>query len=342
MRQVSLADRTAFNTAFFLEHLFPNSQRLKTRKANVRARIIDHVRRGGKGKVIEVDRRKDLAPEEFRRNYLDKGIPVVLDQGAANWPCVREWSFDAFKSRFGKANVKLVHREGLSDDDFFDEQVEFWEEMNFGEFLDQAERGTSRKYMRFAPLFEQFPELLTGLDPGFLKRNFGSTLGATYQLFIGGAGTTTMLHNAMTPFFFVNVCGVKRWSLAPCNYVAVLNPRPDGWNYNHSDVKLDFSNADEFPGCDCIDRWVATTNPGDVLFNPSWMWHGVQNDSATIGIRCGVLHPKSMITESFAMTFIRFFGARNPSMPKALYYALFKNNGPQRGDMLETGKIFRL
>src|SRR5689334_2068283 len=112
MRQVSLVKRTAFNTAFFLEHLFPNSQRVNARKADVRARIIDHVRRGGTGRVIEVDRRKDLTPEEFRREFLGKGIPVVLDQGAAaNWPCVREWSFDAFKSRFGSANIKLVHRE---------------------------------------------------------------------------------------------------------------------------------------------------------------------------------------------------------------------------------------
>ena len=64
MRQVSLAKRTAFSTAFFLEHLFPNSQRVKARKADVRARIIDHVRRGGTGRVIEVDRRKDLTPED--------------------------------------------------------------------------------------------------------------------------------------------------------------------------------------------------------------------------------------------------------------------------------------
>jgi len=338
MRDVPPHERAAFSVLFFLEHWFPRSERLRQRKEAVRVRIVDHVRRGGKGKVLAVDRRRDLSPRDFRAQYLRRGLPVVLEGAGRGWRCTREWSFDNFRRRFGPETIKLVQRKGVAPDDEVIDGREFSEEIVFSEFLDQVLEG-GRKYMRFSPLLEQFPELLNDFDQGFLRSMPGNNWGTTYQLFIGARGTYTPLHNAITPFFFVNICGTKRWQFMPGTYLAVLDPPAEGVTYNHSAADLGMSNLDRYPGFDCIDRMEAVMQPGDILFNPSWMWHCVQNESPTIGVRCGFVYPPGMLRESLTCTSIRAF-AGNPSMLKTAWYSFVKTDLPNRDSLLVTPKVF--
>lgn len=338
MRDVSLRQRGMFSALFFLQHWLPRSERLRRRKEAVRQRIVEHVRRGGTGKVLVVDRRKDLTPREFRSQYLSRGIPVVLEGAGRDWKCTREWSFDNFRRRFGPETIKLVQRKGVAPDDEVIDGREFSEEVIFSEFLDQV-LNLGRKYMRFSPLLERFPELLNDFDQHFLRGMPGNSWGTTYQLFIGGPGTFTPLHNAITPFFFVNICGTKRWQFMPGTYLAVLDPPAEGLTYNHSAADLGLSNLDRYPGFDCIDRMEAVMQPGDILYNPSWMWHCVQNEAPTIGVRCGFVYPPGMLRESMTLTFIRAF-AGNPSMLKTAWYSFIRTDLPERDSLLVTPKVF--
>ena len=167
----------------------------------------------------------------------------------------------------------------------------------------------------------------------------GNNWGTTYQLFIGGAGTFTPLHNAITPFFFVNICGVKRWQFIPNTYLGVLDPSPDGLTYNWTSADLGMSNLDRYPGFDCVDRMEAETRPGDILYNPSWMWHCVQNASPIIGVRCGFVYPFGMLRESVTLTSVRAF-AGNPSMLKTAWYSFVKTNLPERETLLVTPRVY--
>lgn len=336
MRQIPFEDRGKFNLMFFLEHYFPKSDLIRGIKATTRDRIVERVQSGGKGRVIQVERVKTLSPEDFHANYLSKGIPVLIEGGAADWPLMKRWSFESFRERFGHETIKLVQRKGLSDDDFVDER-EFSEEIGFGEFLDQV-LDHGRKYMRFSPLLEKFPELFEDFDHAFFKRMVHNPWGTSFQLFIGAKGTFTPLHNAITPFFFLNVSGIKRWALIPSHYLAVLNPAADGFGYNHSEADLEFTNVEGFPGIDCIDRMEAVMSPGDLLYVPSWMWHCVQNETPTIGVRCGFMYPQGMVAESVTLAAIRLFAARHPTTLEWIYYSLFKTNLPERERLLLTPK----
>jgi hypothetical protein len=338
-RRIPFRYRAVFNSGFLLEHYFPKSRRIQRMKEWSRSRVVEHLRRMGPGTVSAVDRRTELSPAEFRRRYLSKGIPVVIEKGAVGWPLAR-WSFDYFKQRYGNETIKLVQRKGVAPDEEVVNGKEYSEEIQFDAFLDQIESGGG-KYMRFSPLLEKFPELLDDFDHDFFRRMSGNNYGRTYQLFMGGSDTFTPLHNAMTGFFFVNVCGVKRWELISNQYLAVLNPSADGFGYNHSRAKADMSNVDEFPGLECIDRTQVVMQPGDVLFLPSWRWHSVKNDSPTIGIRCGFIYPRGMLAEAFTLSFVRLFAARNPSTFEALYYSLFKSNLPERDKWLLTAQVIR-
>jgi lysine-specific demethylase 8 len=317
----------------------PRHDSIKARRDAVRLRIAERLRAQGPARIIQVERRKAISPAEFRQHFLRKGIPVVIENAAEHWACSREWTFDKLKHRYGNEMIKLVQTKGLSDDDFVDTN-EFWEEFRFGDFLDQVLSG-GMKYMRFSPLLERFPDLLNDFDQTFLQGMPDRSYGTTYQLFIGGRGTFTPLHNAMTPFFFVNVCGVKRWALIPNHYLATLNPSPDGFAYNHSDAEVGNPRNDAFPGFEAADRLEATLQPGDILYLPSWMWHSVENESPTIGVRCGFMYPRNMIAESFTLAFIRFFAAQNPSMFEIVYHTVVKSKHYERDRWLITPKVFR-
>ena len=340
MHRIPLRERATFDALFLLEHYFPNSQRIRDRKAASRRRATEHLRRHGAGEVHTVERLKEITPRDFRRRYLAKGVPVVIENGARNWPLATRWSFEQFRERYGEEDIKLVQRKGVAADHEIISGREFSEEIKFNDFLDQVLNGGT-KYMRFSPLLEKFPELLDDFDHDFFKHMCGNRFGLTYQLFMGATGTFTPLHNAMTGFFFVNVSGVKRWALIPNHYLPVLNPDADGFGYNHSKAEADLSNVADFPGVECIDRMEAVMQPGDVLYLPSWMWHSVKNEAPTIGVRCGFVYPQGMLREAFTLSFIRLFAARNPSTLQALYHVFFKSDLPERDQWLLTAKLIR-
>src|SRR5207247_1007820 len=138
MRRIPAKELAAFRALFLVNHLFPKSGAIKGWKDGLRGRIAEHLRRGGPGKVIAVDRVRDISPEDFRKRYLSLARPVVFEKAAARWPCGKNWSFEGFKRRFGGEMIKLVNRRGLANDDEVPyDAPEFTEEIRFGEFLDQ-------------------------------------------------------------------------------------------------------------------------------------------------------------------------------------------------------------
>lgn len=340
MNTIPLSDRASFNLAFLLEHYFPTRPWVTRRKELARQRAAQALSKQHRGTMTPVERVSSVSPAEFRKRYLSRGVPVIIENGCRTWPLASRWSFDQFRARYGSEMIKLVQHKGVAADHEVIEGREFSEEIQLGALIDQLLAGGG-KYMRFSPLLEKFPELLDDFDHAFFKQMTGNNWGITYQLFMGGPGTFTPLHNAITPFFFVNVCGVKRWELIPNHYLPVLYPDADGFGYNHSKVQSDLSNLADYPGFDHVDRLDVVMQPGDILFLPPWMWHSVKNDSPTIGIRCGFISPRSMLAEAFTLSFIRLFAARNPSTLESLYYVFFEKNLPQRDRRLLAAKLIR-
>ncbi len=339
MRRVPASERGAFAMWFLLSHYFPENRLVKARQLAVRQRVAAHVRRAGRGRVIQVQRVESLSPEQFRRQYLFSGTPVIISRAAIDWPCTKNWSFDGFSKLYGDLAIKLVNQKGLCDDEPIDGQ-EFSEELPLRDFLAQVTTG-GMKYMRFSPLLEMIPELLKDFDQKYLKEMPGPLgLGTTFQAFIGGAGTFTPLHNSPTPFFFVNAMGVKRWAFVPNEYLAVLNPPPEGRGYNYSTADLNNPDDPAHPGFESVDRLEAVLEPGDVLYVPSWMWHCVQNESPTIGVRCGFLYPGGMLTESQTLFLARVFAGKNPTFLQGILNTL-RGDLPSRETGLLAPKIFR-
>jgi hypothetical protein len=327
MKSVPLELRANFNALYVLQQYFPKHEAIAQRKDAVRRRIGEHLARQGAGRTLSVERIANLPRAEFRRRFLRTGIPVVLAGAAAEWRCSKEWSFESFKRRFGTERIKIVEREGTTETNL-NGRSEVAEDVLFGDLLDGISAGNGR-YLRFSPLLEKFPELLNDIDQDFLQTMASGSLGVSYLLFIGSQGTGTPLHNEMTPLLIVNVSGVKRWTLVPNTYLAILDPTAHGLGYNHSEADLAKMDVDRFPGLASIDRMEAVMQPGDVLFVPAWAWHSVRNDSPHIGVRCGLIHPTSMVGTSVTLAWIRMFAARDPSISEVLYKVAFKKYVPE-------------
>jgi hypothetical protein len=321
-------DRLAFNGLWFAEHMLgakamanPFVHRLVggARRA-VRRRVARHLARRGEGKVLSIDERDHLTPEEFGEQYLKRARPVVLRGAAAKWECVQKWSPAWFADNYGDDRVVVVH---LEKDWNQDHDVE---ETNLRSVIHDMGNGRMR-YARFLPLFKRHPELFEHFDrkslSGFVGRPVklwgqdGSGIPLRSQLFIGERNTTTSLHCAMTNNLFVQVYGRKKWILIPPSYNAVVNPpvtRAPGYFAAYLNP---LDPGEGFEMFRHIDRYELTLEPGDLFYNPPFYWHHVSNPTDSIGIGIRWYWKVSARASCWTQNRLSFM-ATNPTMEEHL------------------------
>jgi hypothetical protein len=254
------------------------------RKKAFRAKLLDELIKSGKGKSIPIDRRKNLSLEEFKREYRNKGIPVVLEGAANEWACVKNWSFEYFKKLHGDDVIALTNYQ-LKD---------IYETTTLGEVIDNIRSGGG-KYYRFYPLLIRHPEHIKDFDyPWLLKRKNPLTWFEAWQVFMGGKRAITPIHSENQCNLFVQAYGEKKWIIYPVYYTMVLNPAPARHMYRNPDMKseknpFNFFSPDFniYPEYQYINWFEADLKPGDILFNPCFSWHTVENttDSISMGYR---------------------------------------------------------
>lgn len=266
------------------------------------------LKKSGKGEVIEIERVKDISLQDFKKKYLNKGIPVIIEGLALDWNCVKNWSIDYFKELHGNDNVTIVANDA-SEAPF--------EILKLSEVLDNIQSGGS-KYYRFYPLLKEHPEHIKDFNYTWLrkaKNRFG--FWEQFQVFIGGKGTSTPVHNAMASNLFVQANGVKEWFLYPPWASIIIDPEP-GINFHRGapfktpQGPFDPFNPNYAPPYTLykyIDKIKATLKPGDVLYNPPHWWHCVQNPTNSIGIGYRWISPLASFKSAPWYTFLDMIDA---------------------------------
>lgn len=233
------------------------------------------------GPVIPIEKRKDLSPEEFRRVYLRRGVPVVFQGAARHWNCVHNWSLDWLSETYGDDTIHLIDAapQNILDIEYASAET------TLGSMLEALREDPIKNYSRFNRLLYEHPELKADLDLKWLKacRNHFAS-GQTLQVFIGGAGSKTHLHAAAEHNLFTQVFGRKHWILYPPSYDGVLRPPVHRTPYFHSPFDPENPDWEHFPELQSLPRWECTLEAGDILFNPPSWWHYVSNPTDSIGI----------------------------------------------------------
>lgn len=110
------------------------------------------------------------------------------------------------------------------------------------------------------------------------------------QLFMGYKGMGSDVHAAMGCNMFRQIVGSKKWWLITMKETALVYPslNPNGFSA-HTKTAVGKGNDKQSPWLKKIERWEVTLNPGDVLLNPPWVWHGIVNtEGGENGLSIGV------------------------------------------------------
>jgi hypothetical protein len=230
---------------------------------------------GGAQAPRQLDRRRDLGIDEFRERYQKAGIPVVLEGAAREWPCCRKWTLPKIAEECGNDLLPIDHAF-----------------RKLSPVLRAIHEGR-KTYLRFYSLVQRHPEYLKDLDLPWLlsRRNPERSIDQGFQTFIGNTQSPpTALHNANDGNLFVQVTGVKHWRLYDSKDTFAIDPGPVQGEYRtqrHDRPAFDpfAPDYERFPIFKYIGGYETTLEPGDVLWNPPYVWHAVRNlTNPTIGI----------------------------------------------------------
>ncbi len=241
------------------------------------------LKKGPKGQLFEVERRSDITIEEFKKEYLKKRLPFILEGAAAEWASVKKWSLEYLKAEHGSDEIVLVNQQDVENGH---------EELTLSELIDGINDGLAR-YYRFYPLIQRHPERLHDFDYKWMQKlRQKRVVFDAFQVFIGPDKSYTPLHNANAGNLFTQVYGEKEWRLYPNHYMPVMDPGPVQSNYRTAPIRKGHGPFNPFEAdystpyhlFEYLDSYSAKLKPGDVLFNPPYWWHAVENTGHTIGV----------------------------------------------------------
>ena len=221
----------------------------------------------------QIDRRSNLSYEAFIREYVKKKRPVIITDGAKDWPAVKTWNLQYFRDRLG--DVALPGKSKLVRD-MIDEMAS-----------STKDRPSSYAFSLSIP--KLFPELLRDLEPipAYWQPNWLDSPallpGVRHKLHyitglevnIGGAFSTfPVIHydDLWTQTFVTQVYGRKEWVLYPPDHTPFLYPKAPGSNYSRLPVEGEID-LEEFPLAKNLKPVRFCIEPGEMFYNTPGWWH---------------------------------------------------------------------
>ncbi|HTB07325.1 MAG TPA: cupin-like domain-containing protein [Bacteroidia bacterium] len=312
-RNIKPGQRIEYGIFQFLEHFLGRGRVAKIfgrRRKKLLNNIHNTIKKSGQGKAIEIERRANLSLKEFRKHYLKKGIPVIIEGAAKDWDCVKNWSFEYFKQLHGTDEVILTSDNGVKN----------YERTTLANIIDNVNEG-GKKYYRFYPLLHRHPEHIKDFDYRWLReRKNKHTWFEEFRVFMGGKGTTTGMHNENRGNLFVQTFGEKKWILYPPYYSSIIDPSPVKNAYRSVQITAEKGGFDPFkPNYEgvnepykYIDHYETLLKPGDILWVPTFYWHEVVNVTDSIGVGYRWFNPFVPFKIAPLYMFLDFFATKPP------------------------------
>ena len=225
-----------------------------------------------------VDIVPNISSAEFKSNYYNPGIPVVIKDLAKKWPAYNKWNWDYFKQIVGDKkigiynNVKSDAYTPINKADAY---------TTFGEYVDMISNGPAQWRIFLFNIFNHAPQLVNDftwpdhLMKGFVKR--------VPMLFTGGQGSITHMHFDidLSHILHTQFVGRKKVLLFPHAEQHKLYRKPfevlsmaDFSNYY--DASKSKINYEKFPALEYAQGLEVTLEHGDTLFMPGGYWHHME------------------------------------------------------------------
>lgn len=230
-----------------------------------------------------IDRVSAISRDDFYSDFVRPGKPVVLNKMTDEWPALRKWSSEYFKSR--DSGVELAVKQGdvskgirqivrLSD---YAGMLEKYEALGNGE------KGEPPPYLHDVPFFHLFPHFIPDIEP-FPLHLFPGWYWPKWhnyiQFFMGPTGSLTPLHfdTLGTHNLFFQIVGRKRFILIPAEQKDYCYL--EGWRWGRFDPnEPDFA---KYPLAKATTPREVLLQPGEILYIPPGTLHQVHGLSFSI------------------------------------------------------------
>lgn len=221
-----------------------------------------------------IDRVSQISHEDFRKNYLEPQIPVVITKLSNDWPAFQKWTWDYFKQIVGDVEVGVYNnvRAGAHVPVNGNDGV-----MKFGDYLDLIQKGPVELRIFLFNVFKYAPQIIKDfsfpeqLTKGFLKKY--------PMLFVGGSGSIAHMHYDidLSHIFHTQFIGRKRVLLLDNSQSDLIYRMPSTVESAASFVDWhEHLDTDKFPGLKYAHAYTTILDHGETMFMPSGYWHHMQ------------------------------------------------------------------
>ncbi|MEJ2419292.1 MAG: cupin-like domain-containing protein [Exilibacterium sp.] len=263
---------------YFLRYIFRNQELFNKQVDTIFEAIVSDMKKQpyhASQTLLEIPKFEldEISAEEFYNNFVKYGRPAVFKNVTSE--ARDKWCSEYFIKHY--ANKKLV----VGDEEGNDETKTVENYLNDSK-IDYAQNTVD--------ILNECPELIEQLgihrfEPYMVKVSnavdkgyFGS------EIFMGKSSKTgTSFHCAGGENLFFMLSGRKRWTLISPEYTWLMQPIFNkDMAYVASDISRETLHKPEVldklhPVFKYAPRYVVDLEPGDVLFNPSWYWHQIDN-----------------------------------------------------------------
>ncbi|RUM54670.1 MAG: hypothetical protein DSY87_00140 [Methylococcus sp.] len=256
-------------------------------------------------------------PRRLNGSFVIRGL-------IKNFDCYRKWNLDYFAENFGDTKITVFSdgKETLNSRLGFCRRELI--ELSINDFVRRLQNGENLYFNNASEIFYKHRQIVDDMELPRLNQTFGRTLDFSINhIFFGRKGGGSALHCANTSNFFFNTVGRKHWVLIEPQYSRFLRPVPskDGM---FSVSKMDCFDTSEDNPLLKLPRYEIILEPGDMLFNAHWWWHGVSNlsDFSIAVANRWTNHPVHMLANNLFYSHLVFY---HPSTMSDIFSLMFSN-----------------
>ncbi|MDQ7089723.1 MAG: cupin-like domain-containing protein [Methylococcales bacterium] len=291
---LTLKEKLSYELIWTLRFLTRKDKLLKGFEAKIEDNLLNRLEKEGipdhNVKAIEEIEWEDLIKTNDL-SLLKKKQPFIIRGGCKHIEAFEKWSADYFEQNYYDCEVNVFSNSTKKDKT----QGTFTPE-KLGKFIDDSKTGKSNKYIIGASnIFANNRNLLRELNFSSFEKALKLKI-TSMDFFMGTARNCTRFHYEPVGNIFAMLKGEKKWTLSeqkytPCFYPLTSTMTPGVFLMRTRIPYMETSDTvSEFKLFNKAPKIKAHLKEADVLVNPGFWWHQVENDDESTATNIAVAH----------------------------------------------------